>query len=307
MTSAAPNIDSATRPDTCPVCDTGGNEMYFRNAHGGEYYQCRECGCVFIDNCAPPDPYPVDAIKGELLHLDFTQDLRSNKLWTYTRGHMRWTLDYLPRSQWGAAPRALSIGCAHAHDLHELALRGFDVLGVDHDQSICDRVKAQHGITVNCGFFENMEFDGDFDLVIMASVVPYFHGINRAMAKAAQLTRPSGHLFISIRNMDFADGREVLAYPTNVHARQYFPRKSLELLLRNHGFELSVSDCFHVQKPLPDHLPRKVMQAMDKIGHLHQKSLNLWYRWWLRIGHDPFLPQTLARGQQLRVLARRLS
>ena len=306
MTSAEPSKNTEIRPDECPVCGLADNPHFYRNSRGSDYYQCRECGCVFIDNCSPPDPYPVDAIKGELLHIDFKQDLRSNKLWTYAKGHVRWIMDYLPRSAWPAGPRALSIGCAHAHDLHELALRGFEVLGADHDQSICDRVKAQHGITVNCGFFEQMEFANDFDLVIMASVVPYFHGINKVMAKASQLTRPGGYLFICIRNMDFADGREVLAYPTNVHARQYFPRKSLEELLRRHGFELSVSDCFKVEKPLPDRLPQGLAAMLDKAGRLHHRLLNLWYCWWLRLGYDPFRPQTLAHGQQLRILARRL-
>jgi len=299
------NFTRELQGDACPVCDHPGNPIYYTNTIGNPYYRCTRCQCVFIDNTIAPNPYPTEALTPELQRTGFQNDLRSNKLWTYALDYVHWLTSYLDHFKLGSPPGALSVGCAYGHDLHELARRGWDVRGVDHDRGFVQRVRRQHGLNVTHGFFEEAVFDRQFDLVIMASVLPYLYDINKVMHRVSQVLEKRGFIFISIRDMDWGDGRSVLAYGTNVHARQYFPRKSLIALLEKFGFEIVALDAFTMNQPRLGRLPEKWGRILNRRFQVYDRILNLNYRMWRYQGRGPFRSAPASQGTQLFALARR--
>lgn len=290
-------------PDQCPVCETPGAPERFRRDGGGTYYQCGECGLVFIANNTPENPYPVNALSQKQWSSGFLGDFRSNKLWNYSISHVAWITSYLEHFSLPRPPRALSIGCAYAHDLRELSRRGWEVLGVDHDAGFAKRARNQHGIEVRSDFFERADVSGEWDLVILASVLPYMYDLNAVMERVRKLVRPGGFMFITVRNIDWHDVTEILAYPMNVHARQYFPADSLKGLAHRYDFSPVALDCFNFRQPLAARLAGKLSPGSAK--NLATKAANLQYLAWNAMGRDSFTPVPACRGKQVRFLARR--
>lgn len=292
--------------DKCPICENNKNPVYYINTIGNTYFQCMNCSSIFIDNTAKIDPYPTEALSVEQQSMGFEKDLRSNKLWTYSIGYVKWLEEYIKNISLSPSPSVLSIGCAYGHDLHELSKRGWDVLGIDHDMSFTKRVQKQHGLNVLHGHFEDMEFDRQFDLVVLASVLPYFHDIRKVLRKINSITKKGGFVFISIRNVDGVNGTSVLSYPTNIYARQYFPQKSIQFLLEKFGFDTLAIDFFTIKQPLISHLSKTIRNILNKQFNLYDKLLNMNYIFWRLFYLNPFKSTTSSNGRQILILARKV-
>ncbi len=293
----------ALAPDQCPICAAGKAPVRYRRAGGETYHQCGDCGLVFIANGSPENPYPVNALSSEARRGGFCSDFRSNKLWNYAKGHVEWILGYLGHFPLPDRPSALSVGCAYGHDLAELARRGWDVLGVDHDESFAERARNQHGIEIRTGFFERLELKGQWDLVLLASVLPYLSDIDAVMSRVRSLTRPGGFVFITVRNVDWNDLDEILGYPMNVHARQYFPASALRRLCSAYGFNPVALDAFTLRLPLAARLAGKLPKGRLKAWA--EAAGNAQFLAWNALGRDCFVPSTVRTGAQVRFLARR--
>ncbi|WP_285906082.1 methyltransferase domain-containing protein [Pseudodesulfovibrio pelocollis] len=289
--------------DCCPVCRTAGAPVYHERSTGEVFHRCRECGLLFIDNSTPDNPYPVEALSVESQETGFASDYRSNKLWNYARSHVRWIISYLERLGVPASPRALSVGCAFGHDLRELGDLGWQVLGVDHDKGFAVRAKNQHGVEVRTGFFESVEVHGQWDLVVLASVLPYLSGLDKVMRKVKSLVKPGGYMFITVREIDWCEPAQVLEYSMNRHARQYFPSSSLERLCKEYGFDPVVLDRFAMRLPWSTRLANA--NKLPILAKPLQAIANVHFRIWNALGGDAFRPAQANRAQQLRLLARR--
>jgi hypothetical protein len=125
------------------------------------------------------------------------------------------------------------------------------------------------------------------------------------MEKITSITSDHSHLFIAIRDIDWTDGRTVLSYSTNVHARQYFSRTAFTVLLEKFGYEVVAMNAFHLRKTLMDCLPRLVRDRLQKSERCNKTILNLNYRLWLKLGIEPYRVSADADGTQLRILAQK--
>ena len=269
----------------------------------GERYHRRNCGIVFIDNAIPVNHYPVNALSEKRQRAGFIWDYRSNKLRSIARSHTRWILNHLENRPLPCQPRALSVGCAYAHDLYELHRSGWQVLGVDRDASFRERARRQYGIEVRTNFFEDLETDFQFDLVIMASVLPYLSGVTRVMDRLSSLVRPGGWLFITKRNIDHCEIADVLSYPMNIHARQYFTTKGLTEFARARQFEPLFCESFMVRHPfmtriLPKVQNKRLRKVFESLANLQHITLNA-------LGNDCYRPSEENSNTQVRFLAQR--
>lgn len=293
----------------CPVCFTLSEKVFHTNRKKYNYYRCAKCECVFIENKTPQDPYPVNALTPERQRSGFFRDFRSNRNWVWGNSDVKWISSYAKHFNLGDQPKALSIGCAYGHDLYNLKKMGWNVLGLDHDESFRVRAKIQHGVEVIHSTFEDAKFDSPFNLVMMAGVVPYVYGINEVIGKVNAILTDNGFIYIAIRNMDWVDGREVLEYPANVHARQYFSEKSMRLLLDAHGFEVVAIDSFYMRMPLLEKLPDRIKNFKLTIGNGKfsplKELLNLNHIVWRLLGVEPFISCTRKQADSLRILAKK--
>ncbi|QLA20630.1 class I SAM-dependent methyltransferase [Desulfolutivibrio sulfoxidireducens] len=288
--------------DTCPLCGARDVPLCFERESGERYHQCG-CGMVFLANGTPECHYPVDALSEKMRRCGFFWDYRGNKLRSIAQSHMRWVLSRLRGQELSHPPRALSVGCAYGHDLYELKKAGWRVLGVDHDASFAERARRQHGIEVKTAFFEALDLGEDFDLVILASVLPYLTDIRASLRRLEQLTRPGGCVFITTRDIDHCDVAEVLSYPMNVHARQYFTTAGLAALSQAHGFSPVACESFAVRHPfftrilprLREGRPKRLARGLANLQHAAANALGL----------DCYRPAQGGHANQVRFLARK--
>jgi hypothetical protein len=299
-------LDIDLAGDQCIVCNGERNPEFFVNSKGYKYYRCKSCQCIYIDNNTEEDSYPKNALKE---NISFIRDYRCNRLWVWAISDSLWIQDYIKSTDFIDGGSALSVGCAYAHDLYELRKKGWEVLGLDHDADFVDRVKLQHGISVVNSSIEKAKFNKKFDLIILMGVLPYIYDIKRTFKKINSLLNDGGYLVIGSRSVDFNRGQEVLSYPTNVYARQYFSEKSFGILLSSFGFNVIAIDSFNIKEPIIEKIPEKLKQF--KIGFRNYtfkpvlELINIFYVVSRIFKLETYQPSTRINSNNLRIIAKK--
>jgi len=94
----------------------------------------------------------------------------------------------------------LELGCGTGLLLARLAPRARSAFGLDISLGMIEKAKAR-GLDVALGSVTHLPFaDASFDLVYSFKVLAHVPDIGRALAEAARVTRPGGHMLLEFYN-----------------------------------------------------------------------------------------------------------
>jgi SAM-dependent methyltransferase len=97
--------------------------------------------------------------------------------------------------------RMLEIGVGTGSFLQEARERGFEVLGCDLSQAICERVKRERGLPMYCGRLATLAGKGSFDVVVMNHILEHVSDPVAFLRDVNRLLRPDGVAHIAVPNI----------------------------------------------------------------------------------------------------------
>lgn len=158
------------------------------------------------------------------------------------RRNMRRHLRQMERYGATGGGALLEVGCAYGLFLDE-ARNVFDrVVGVDICAAPLRYARDVLRLEVRCGDFTTMSWEGEqFDAVCMWDTIEHLAAPDHFVARAAELLRPGGMLYLTTGDIDSRNARWRGARWRQIHPPShvsYFSRDSLTRLLTRSGFEV---------------------------------------------------------------------
>jgi 2-polyprenyl-3-methyl-5-hydroxy-6-metoxy-1,4-benzoquinol methylase len=148
-------------------------------------------------------------------------------------------LFYLPYR--GEEKRLLEVGCGTGADLDWARELGWDVHGLELNESAVEFAKKR-GLEVNCATFENANLSANsFDCIIMSQVLEHLYSPRLALQRCHQLLRPGGLLLVAVPKFDSWTRHAMgnfwhnLQFPVHLH---HFDQPVLERMIRAAGFQV---------------------------------------------------------------------
>lgn len=142
--------------------------------------------------------------------------------------------------------KLLEVGCASGAFLSHMAMKGWEVEGVEFSPKAAEHAQA-NGLKVNCGALETApDPEKLFDLIIGWMVIEHLHDPVAGLSKLARWTKPNGWLAISVPNASsidftlFKDAGYALQLPSHLY---HFTPRTLTLLLSRSGWR--VQEIYH--------------------------------------------------------------
>ncbi len=134
--------------------------------------------------------------------------------------------------------RLLELGPGRGHLLDEARRWGFDPAGVEPSPELAARISAEFGISVECGFLDEVELSRDeFDLVCMYHVLEHVEDPLSMLKTIRELLADGGMLMIEVPNISSAmavrkGDRWPAVQPQELHVSQFTPVTLAQLLGR---------------------------------------------------------------------------
>jgi 2-polyprenyl-3-methyl-5-hydroxy-6-metoxy-1,4-benzoquinol methylase len=222
--------------------------------------RCRECDHRYTD------PLPTD---GELAAMYDSQYFSDEGAWVcgYWKGsyieneaklraEAREALPHIGRS----SGRLLEIGPAGGFFLDEARRVGFDVTGIELNAEMAEWGRANLGLDIMCGMFEDAPVEPcSFDVVVAQDVLEHVRDPRAFVRRAASLLRPGGIFFVrgpleqSSRDAFYLAVREYakrgpLVRQEPPYHLQGFVRKSFDMAVSQAGLRMAA---FHAQPLRP--------------------------------------------------------
>lgn len=229
---------------TCPVCDSSGKELLFRQQFGtlsqggllGGYdlAVCVDCGAGYADDIPAQDVF--DRYYTEMSKYEYTDsagrqsetDLqRFREVADLVASHLR-TGDHL-----------LDIGCTTGGLLAEFRHRGFSrLMGIDPSPS-CARITGQlHGIPARSLRLCALDQLGEqFDTIFLIGVLEHLRDVDSSLHKVKTCLRPGGFIYLEVPDATRYD--QHFSAPFQFFSMEhvnYLSPASLRTLLERHGF-----------------------------------------------------------------------
>ncbi|GEM_PF-2007324 len=140
--------------------------------------------------------------------------------------------------------RLLEVGFGNGFLLEAAANRGWQVVGLELDQSCVDRMTGQNITAYACTLLEYAGEPESFDVIAMYSVIEHVLDPAAYLEKAFSLLKPGGILVLRLPDTE-AEGP-----PASLIAHVYhFNAHTIMVLLRRCGFEVLQIDNFGLWKP----------------------------------------------------------
>jgi 2-polyprenyl-3-methyl-5-hydroxy-6-metoxy-1,4-benzoquinol methylase len=146
--------------------------------------------------------------------------------------------------QFSKTGRLLEVGFGNGFMLAAAAERGWQVIGLELDESCVKRMTEQDIAAHCCTLLEYAGEAESFDVIAMYSVIEHVLDPAAYLEKALSLLRPGGILVLRLPDTE-ADGP-----PASLIAHVYhFNAHTIMVLLRRCGFEVLQIDSFGLWKP----------------------------------------------------------
>lgn len=138
--------------------------------------------------------------------------------------------------------RVLDVGCSGGFFLSKFSPDKWDRFGVEIAADAAEYAKNNFGIPVRVGNIVGIEFDQQFDLIMLRGVIEHFRDPISVLNKCSQLLKPGGCLFITATpagdSFAFDVYREKWNLFTPLEHIHFFSVKLLSKVLNDHGMSL---------------------------------------------------------------------
>ncbi|MHB0866608.1 MAG: class I SAM-dependent methyltransferase [Thermoleophilia bacterium] len=234
----------------CDLCGSGNRELLFAGGDRlfdieGEFnlVKCQDCGLVYI---SPRPSY-------EEMARFYPQD--DYDLYNKAAGLTQKSMDQLgrllgPRKSrievYKRPGRLLDIGFGDGSFLYFMKETGWDVMGVDYNEEMVERVR-EAGIDAVVGQLEDAHFvDGEFDVVTLWGVLEHVQSPTETIREIGRITGDQALLVIYTQNAAAPEarwlGRDWFIYEVPRHLYSFNPA-NLAKLLATGGFCVSEIAC----------------------------------------------------------------
>lgn len=183
----------------CPACFGAPSQPVWATAPPATFTlrRCDGCGLMFTAPALAADAiraYYDDSYYGAM-NVRFNSVFESLILWFRTR-RARKLLRMCPPG------RVLDVGCGRGHILAFLASRGWDVHGVELNESAARHARDSLGLDVSIGGFDAVQFPPEhFDVVILWHVLEHLSDVRTTLDGVLRIVKPGGLVVIAVPNI----------------------------------------------------------------------------------------------------------
>lgn len=228
----------------CNLCGADDPETMFEagEAQSSRIVRCRRCTLMY----ANPRSRPVDQEIIQTYDAELTRDPEAYDRGRYDKERIQVrdyddTREYLA-SLYPCRGTLVEIGCGTGFLLRKFHDDGWDVLGVEPDEGLCDFVENRQQLRAIPTTLEDAEIpDGSVDVVVMLHVIEHLADPFSTMREVSRILKPGGHLVIETPRYDslaFAlFGRRERSISCDGHV-YFFTTKTLQRLCEKAGFRV---------------------------------------------------------------------
>jgi 2-polyprenyl-3-methyl-5-hydroxy-6-metoxy-1,4-benzoquinol methylase len=181
----------------CPLC------------HGAAFSQerlgllkCARCGLTLSP--AIWQPHANELLEAEWFGENYQPETSCWVRWFEILNNRR-TMGLLTRAR-PCGRRLLEVGVGSGSLLLAAREQGFEVMGCDLSRAICTRAERL-GIRVHCGRLEELQGEGQFDMVLINHVLEHVHDPVALLRDARRLLAPGGLVHICVPNVSCSEAR----------------------------------------------------------------------------------------------------
>lgn len=238
---------------TCPLCGANHTHLLFVGCDEwfglpGEFpvCKCRQCGLIYLN------PRPTPETIGGYYPAQYTPYLPAiaDEPTLWRRWNRRYAMSkrvQLVQAHVSPPGRVLDVGCATGNFLAALREAGWQVQGVETNEGAAAYGRQRLDLDIFTGTLEEAHFpDHTFDLVIFWDVLEHVHQPRQALQEALRITKPGGHLLLSLPNPDSFEanwfGRHWGGWDIPRHLC-VFPQSTLPHLFNKTGWQMEDLVC----------------------------------------------------------------
>ena len=210
----------------------------FLQKGGFPIVECKKCGHRFSEingsenhvASVYSDEYFFDGKDGYPNYID-----QKDILYNYGRWYAKVIGKYIKPG------KMLAVGCAAGFILKGFEKSGWEVNGLEPNDTMASYGREYLGLNINTGSLETYESSERFDVIEMIQVIGHFYDLDKAMAKLSTLLNKNGLVLVESWDMESPVARLLGSHwheyspPSVVH---WFSDKTLKELFRYYGFEL---------------------------------------------------------------------
>lgn len=241
-------MDSTITYQHCPACANAGIKQVLRckdytvSKESFEIWECGNCSLRFTQHIPAADAIgPYYQSDSYISHSDSDEGL-VNKLYKIVR---RYTLGrkrlYVQQKTGRHSGMLLDVGCGTGAFLHEMKKVGWNVLGLEPDQSARDKAVELYNIKPQSPEQLFQLAPGFYDAITMWHVLEHVHDLRGYLKQLNVLLAPGGKLFIAVPNYTSLDAEHYqeywAAYDVPRHLYHFSPA-SMNQLAESHGFKI---------------------------------------------------------------------
>lgn len=253
MTTASPRFqpelsDQDKRPTRCPACGYDGPEAVSPCAEPGfELLTCPDCG---LGRTWPPVP-PEEIGRWYPEQYYGKENVRFNPIFEVL---VRWFRKRRAEVLYNRVPRGpvLDVGCGRGVMLSYMRALGYEAHGLELSDTAARHARDVLKLDVVTGDFLTSPHEKNrYNAVIFCHTLEHFSNPVAAVARAYELLKPGGMLWIAVPNYGSWQSRFFGRWWFHVDApRHYFhfTTKSLEAILQRHRFRVVQLDHFSFEQ-----------------------------------------------------------
>ena len=230
----------------CPVCANSGFSLfletrdYFLTGESFSIQQCDACGFKFVN------PRPDENVIGRYYQSDeyISHDARRSSIFSHIYKLARIfsiRTKYKIVTEYLHSGRILDVGCGTGEFPAYCKKKGFEVAGVEPNEKARSFAQRVNKIPVTGKIPEIEAGPGAYHCITMWHVLEHLHDLNETLERVRGLLAPQGVFIVAVPNCKSWDAQKYdkywAAYDVPRHL-YHFTETTLNILVRNHGFEI---------------------------------------------------------------------